>query len=172
MRYYLIDNENNDTIVDLAKSKIHRRDLMEFDFSTLQENKTHINDQKIFIRRLANKYFTSLDGIQWHKIAKQDLPKKMLNINQVYDLYRGFKPSGLSGAAEGELITQMPGKVVKIMTEVGAEVSKGQTLLILEAMKMENEIKAACDGVVKSVMVAEGDAIESGILMMEIDKNS
>ena len=41
----------------------------------------------------------------------------MLNVNKVYQLFRGYKPSGLMGGNEGELLTQMPGKVVKILVK-------------------------------------------------------
>ena len=76
------------------------------------------------------------------KLARQDAPNIMLNVNKVYQLFRGYKPSGMSGGNEGELLTQMPGKVVKILVEEGpGTVQKGETLIILEAMKMENEIK-------------------------------
>ncbi|MCP4912644.1 MAG: biotin/lipoyl-binding protein [Oligoflexia bacterium] len=63
----------------------------------------------------------------------------------------------------------MPGKIVKIMVKEGDEVKKGQTLIILEAMKMENEIKCGMDGTVKAIHVNEGDALESGVLMMEVE---
>ena len=171
MRYYLIDNENNNTVIDLSQSKIHRRDFIEFDFSTLEDNKVHIEQEKVYVRCLANKYFTSFDGTTWFKVAKQDLPRKILNVDHVYDLYRGFKPSGLSGAAEGDLITHMPGKVVKLLVKIGDEVTKGQNLLILEAMKMENEIKAAVDGVIKEIHIEEGQAVESGHLLIELETN-
>ena len=74
-------------------------------------------------------------------------------------VYRGFKPSGLSNADAGSLITDMPGKVVKSMTTEGAVVNQGDTLLILEAMKMENEIKCGVNGTVKEIHVSEGDVI-------------
>ncbi len=169
MRYYLIDSDNNDTIIDLYKTNIHRQDYMEFHFSQIDEDKKRTNEQVVYIRKLATKYFTSFDGIKWYKIARQDLPREILNINKVYKLFRGYKPSGLSGAAEGDLVTQMPGKVVKVLVEEGQEVKKGDTLLILEAMKMENEIKAGIDGKVKAIHVQAGDAIESGHLMMELE---
>jgi biotin carboxyl carrier protein len=88
---------------------------------------------------------------------------------QTYQVYRGYKPSGLFAGDAGSLITQMPGKVVKIIKSLGDEVEKGETLLILEAMKMENEIKAGISGKIKSINVEEGQALESGALMMEID---
>ena len=128
-----------------------------------------VNKENIFVRRLANNYFSSLDGKSWRKLARQNLPKKILNVDRVFDLYRGYKPSGLSAGSEGELLTQMPGKIVKIAVKKGEEVIKGQTLIILEAMKMENEIKSGMDGVVKEIHVKEGDALDSGVLMMEVE---
>jgi biotin carboxyl carrier protein len=63
----------------------------------------------------------------------------------------------------------MPGKVIKIMAKIGDKVEKGQTLLILEAMKMENEIKSGTNGTVKAIHVKAGDALENGVLMMEVE---
>jgi biotin carboxyl carrier protein len=93
----------------------------------------------------------------------------MLNVDRVFKLYRGYKPSSLGGGDEGGLFTQMPGKVVKINCKVGDKVSKGQALLILEAMKMENEIKVGTDGVVKAIHVKVGDALDNGVLMIEVE---
>jgi len=169
MRYYLIDADKNELIVDLSSTKIHNADLVEYKFSTLKENK-EIHASTVFVRKLAGMYYSSFDGISWAKLARQEIPTKMLNVNKVYDLYRGFKPSGLAGTGAGEMVTQMPGKIVKIQTKIGDKVSKGQTLVILEAMKMENEIKCGIDGVVKAIHVNVGQALEQGVLMLEVGK--
>jgi len=58
--------------------------------------------------------------------------------------------------------SQMPGKIVRILVQAGVEVKKGQSLLVMEAMKMENEIKSPQDGVILAVKVVEGQAIETG----------
>jgi biotin carboxyl carrier protein len=63
----------------------------------------------------------------------------------------------------------MPGLVLQIMAEVGQSVIKGETLLILEAMKMENTIKAPADAVIKSIHVAKGSAIDKGQLLIELE---
>jgi biotin carboxyl carrier protein len=63
----------------------------------------------------------------------------------------------------------MPGKVVKILVEVGQTVQKGQTLVVLEAMKMENEIKCGLNGTIKAIHVKEGQALDQGVLMMEVE---
>ncbi len=64
----------------------------------------------------------------------------------------------------------MPGKVVKLNKKVGDKVTKGETVLILEAMKMENEIKSGAEGTIKSINVKEGQALDSGFLMVEIEE--
>lgn len=168
MRTYLIDDDGNEIIVDLTRTKVHQDDYVEFDYSTIQDNKM-TNKQTMFVRKSSGQYFVSTDEKRWKKIPRQDLPSRMLNVDKVYNLFRGYKPSGLGGADEGELLTKMPGKVVKIEVETGTEVKKGQTVLILEAMKMENEIKSGIDGVVKAIHVKEGDALEENVLMLEIE---
>jgi biotin carboxyl carrier protein len=168
MRTYLIDDEQNEIIVDLTRTKVHDYNLVEFDYSTLEDN-TLTNEQTIWVKKVSGQYFVSPDQIHWKKIPRQDLPSRMINVNKTYNIYRGYKPSGLGGADEGELLTKMPGKVVKIMAEIGQEVEKGQTLLILEAMKMENEIKSGIDGVVKAIHVNEGDALEENVVMLEVE---
>jgi len=76
----------------------------------------------------------------------------------------------LGGAnAGGLLVSQMPGRVVRVMVAVGDAVRKGQPLLVVEAMKMENELKSPIDGVVGDVYVAEGSAIESGAKLVRVD---
>ena len=169
MRTYLVDEEKNEMIVDLRKTIIHNRSLVEFELTALVEN-TVVNCERIYIRKLGGSFFSSVDGVVWDKVAKQELPKKILNVDRVFNVYRGFLPSGLSGGGSGELLTKMPGKVVKITVSEGDRVKKGQQLLILEAMKMENEIKSSMDGVIKTIYVREGDALQSGVLMIELEE--
>ncbi len=64
---------------------------------------------------------------------------------------------------------EMPGKVVKIVAQAGATVQEGEGILILEAMKMENEIKSPIDGVVKEISVAEGQTVESGAQLFVVE---
>ena len=168
MRTYLIDSEKNEYIVDLIKTRTHTAEMVEFEFRTIKDHK-ELNKETIFIRKLADQYFASTDGIRWNKLARQDSPAIMLNVDRVFKLYRGYKPSSLGGGDEGGLFTQMPGKIVKINVEVGQKVVKGQTLIILEAMKMENEIKSNTTGTVKAIHVKTGDTLDNGILMMEVE---
>jgi biotin carboxyl carrier protein len=63
---------------------------------------------------------------------------------------------------------EMPGKVVKISTPVGSPVAEGQGVVILEAMKMENEIKSPIEGIVTEMGVAEGQTVDSGALLFVV----
>ena len=58
--------------------------------------------------------------------------------------------------------SQMPGKIVRILVKSGESVKKGQSVMVMEAMKMENEIKALQDGTIKEIKVNEGQAVETG----------
>lgn len=96
--------------------------------------------------------------------------KYSLHIGDQYE--RLIKQLGLntgSSQKQNTLKAPMPGLVLNIMVEPGQAVSKGDTLLILEAMKMENVIKAANDGVIKLVAVQKGAAVEKGQLLLELE---
>ncbi|MCU0667761.1 MAG: biotin/lipoyl-binding protein [Myxococcota bacterium] len=64
--------------------------------------------------------------------------------------------------------SEMPGKVVKISAPLGTAVTEGQGVLILEAMKMENEIKSPIEGIVTEVAVVDGQTVESGALLFVV----
>lgn len=76
--------------------------------------------------------------------------------------------SGDEGGGSGAVSVAMPGRVVKVMARVGDTVEKGQAVLIVEAMKMENEVKTKRAGVVKAVHAVEGGSVEGGKVLMEI----
>jgi biotin carboxyl carrier protein len=75
------------------------------------------------------------------------------------------------GSAGGpqKLTAPMPGKIVKVLVKAGDTVTARQGLIVIEAMKMENELRAARDGQVKDVHVAEGDLVEAGRLLTVIE---
>ena len=72
-------------------------------------------------------------------------------------------------AGAGEKVTSpMPGNILSVAVKEGDTVKEGQQLMILEAMKMENEILAPCAGKVTSIAVAKGSTVESGMLLCTI----
>jgi acetyl/propionyl-CoA carboxylase alpha subunit len=64
---------------------------------------------------------------------------------------------------------EMPGKVVKVNVAEGSAVTEGQGIVVVEAMKMENEVPSPIDGVLREIAVAEGDTVEAGALLFTVD---
>ena len=69
----------------------------------------------------------------------------------------------------GGLIAPMPGKVIDLKVKVGSKVKKGDTLVILEAMKMEHQVKASEDGKVSKLLIRKDDQLENGTLLMVVE---
>jgi biotin carboxyl carrier protein len=75
--------------------------------------------------------------------------------------------SGTEGVKK--ITAPMPGKVVRILASVGTQVVAGQGVLVIEAMKMQNELKSPKKGTVKKLNVAEGAAVEAGQTLAEVE---
>ena len=78
---------------------------------------------------------------------------------------------GSAALVKGGVAAQIAGRILSIKVKVGDTVAKGDVLLLLEAMKMENEIKSPTDGIVKDIPVKEGDRVSEGqvLAVVEID---
>ena len=157
-RVELLQQENNllkvkvdDTIYDI--------DLMHTDdgtFSIIENNRSHDIE-----------------------LVPLDQPKKYL----AYTLYKTFdveiidaetrylldRLGGQLESGQKTIVSPMPGKVVRILAVEGQEVTKGQTVIVLAAMKMESEYKSAVDGVISKIHVSEGDTVEGNQLLIEIE---
>jgi 3-methylcrotonyl-CoA carboxylase alpha subunit len=72
-------------------------------------------------------------------------------------------------AHHASLSSPMPATVRRILVAPGATVSKGDTLLVLEAMKMELPVRAPVDGIVTSVACSEGDLVQAGVILVELE---
>jgi biotin carboxyl carrier protein len=84
---------------------------------------------------------------------------------------RAAKPAKApsNGGGKGAVLAPMPGKVLSLRVHEGERVAGGAVLLILEAMKMMNEIKAPFEGIVKRISVAAGQAVTNGDVMVVIE---
>jgi biotin carboxyl carrier protein len=72
------------------------------------------------------------------------------------------------GPGEGTIVSPMPGRVLKILVKEGDEVTAGHPLIVVEAMKMENELSCARDGKVLKILVTPGQTVESGARLIEV----
>lgn len=115
---------------------------------------------RVFLARDGERTFVSVDGRQY--VVSESRADT------------GRPGGGEDPAAGGSLRIKapMPGKVTKVAVSEGDEVRKNQTLVIVEAMKMENEIKTSIDGVVARVHVAAGDLVDAERPLVEIERKS
>ncbi len=79
------------------------------------------------------------------------------------------KKAGARGEGPDRVTAPMPGKVVKVLVSVGDQVTARQGVVVVEAMKMENELRAGRAGVVREVLVAEGASVEAGTPLLVIE---
>ena len=80
-----------------------------------------------------------------------------------------IRAGGKGSAGKAMLTSPMPGKVVKLLVGEGQEVEAGQGVIVVEAMKMENELKSAVAGKVKEIFVEEGEVVESGAKLLLVE---
>lgn len=76
-------------------------------------------------------------------------------------------PAGAQGGVK--VNSPMPGKILSVKASAGQAVKRGEVLMILEAMKMENEVVAPQDGTVASINVAAGDSVEAGVVLATLN---
>ncbi|HMC55858.1 MAG TPA: acetyl-CoA carboxylase biotin carboxyl carrier protein subunit [Gemmatimonadaceae bacterium] len=101
-------------------------------------------------------------GVDGYRFAIEALDERARAIR---DLSRAVEhPSG-----PARLVAPMPGLVVRVSVSEGERVRAGQGLIVMEAMKMENELKAATAGVVRRVSVTPGSIVEKGALLLEVE---
>lgn len=113
-------------------------------------------------------YLVSLASTNSHYDVQID--GKFFQIELISDLKKAQKKlrgEELSGSSD--VVAKMPGKIVKVLIKVGDEVHDGQSVIIMEAMKMENELKALSKGKIKTIRVKEGDSVEAGTLLVEME---
>jgi biotin carboxyl carrier protein len=74
-----------------------------------------------------------------------------------------------SGKKVNDIKAPMPGMVLKVMVENGQPIKRGDSIVVLEAMKMENILKSPADGIVKKIFVTKGDKVEKNQVMVNLD---
>jgi biotin carboxyl carrier protein len=112
----------------------------------------------------------SIDGHK-HAVEVRNLrrgrPSWYYSPEETEDIKAGMPAHKISGV-EGMIYPPMPGRVVSIKVKEGDSVKMGSPILVLEAMKMQNEISSNMDGVVREIKVSEGDLVESGDVLVVI----
>jgi biotin carboxyl carrier protein len=123
------------------------------------------------IRAANGRMYLLVDGQRVTAHVSSDMAKRWVTVNgQTLMLTKtsGAK-QGVRHEHAGGLIAPMPGQIRSVAVSVGDVVKKGQTLLTMEAMKMEIRIQALKDGVVKSVSVTQGQTVEREQILVEVE---
>lgn len=159
----------NDQTFDISDEKgdiLVNNQPFTWDFQDISDNHFHIiKDNKSYNAELVEANYTE-------KIFKLKVNGTIhiVNLKNRTDLL--LEKMGMSSAASvklNNLKAPMPGLIFEMKVKVGDEVKKGDVLLILVAMKMENAIKAAGGGIVKSIKTNTGESVEKGQLIMEFE---
>ncbi len=136
------------------------------DWVSIGKNKYHVivNHQSYTIELLGvdetGKQYTMMVNGQKHVVAIKD---------QFDSLLQQLGMDKLVSAKVNQVKAPMPGLVLRILVDEGQTIKKGDPLLVLEAMKMENIIKSAGDGIVKSVMVQPKVVVDKGQVMLVME---
>lgn len=109
-------------------------------------------------------------AVPQHALAVADGDRRLVFIDgEVYEFEVQRQGRRRATAHHSSLMAPMPATVIKINVEAGAAVKKGETLLVLEAMKMELPIRAAADGVVAAIHCRQGELVQPGVPLVELD---
>lgn len=109
-------------------------------------------------------------AVPQHAFSVADGDRRLVFLDgEVYEFELQRQGRRKATAHHSSLMAPMPATVIKINVEAGAAVRKGETLLVLEAMKMELPIRAAADGVVSAIHCRQGDLVQPGVPLVELD---
>jgi len=129
--------------------------------------------------RLGNKRYSLIIGGHSHEIGVEHLPDGYTISRgarsasfqvEDYELAKMKKAAGLDVAQKiKKVVAPMPGLIVNIQCAPGDEVKKGDSLLVMEAMKMENEIKSPHAGIIKTINTAPRESVDKGQVLVEFE---
>ena len=138
----------------------------------VDDTHVRVDDETIEITREVNgvvRFVTGSRGPAW--TAASGDARWVYFDGRVYEIHvTTARPPRRGGRHHGSLTAPMPATVRQILCALGARVARGDTVIILEAMKMELPVRATADGVIASVRCREGELVQAGVPLIEIDE--
>ena len=154
------------TVNDQFEFELNENDLVELDILHLKKNKKHVlhNNVSHTISVVKNNfrlktYEINIDSELYKVVIKSNLDTRIKKM--------GFSLGNAS--LSKKLKAPMPGFILEIAVKQGQQVKKGTSVIILEAMKMENTLIAPMDGRIKSIHVKKGESVEKETLLIEME---
>ena len=142
------------------------------EYKLINKNKFLVFNSEVEVVNIDDKYIDLVfDGVRVKSRISEDAEFILVHIpsgDVSFEVKPRFSMPGLEVQAGG-LVAPMPGKVVDLKVKKGSKVKSGETLVILEAMKMEHSIKASEDGVIADIFIKENDQVENGAVLMVVD---
>lgn len=161
-----IDSEN-EFAMDLSQTDVSvNNKLFESDWIAIGDNKFHvlINNRSFTVELI------SIDEMGKQLIFMLNGRKHIASIKDKYDvLLQQLGMDKLLLTKSNDIKAPMPGLVIRVVAQEGQAVKKGDTLLVLEAMKMENIIKAISDGVVKTIAIAAKQTVNKNQVLIVME---
>jgi len=154
------------SVNDDFEFQLQPEDVNNLDTSALPDNKQHIliNHQSASVsieaaNALKRQYTILINGNRYKVSIKNELDKL------IADMGLGLGED----AVEDDIFAPMPGAILSVDVAVGDSVKQGDTLCVLEAMKMENALLAPRDGTIATVEITKGNTVEKNVLLMTLE---
>jgi biotin carboxyl carrier protein len=144
---YRVSIDGNEFLVDGKKTG-------RTNYSLIVDNRSF----EIEVDNADDEYRVLVDGRSYH-----------VNLVDERRMRVGNAQSGVDLQGRQKISVPMPGKVIEVLVSEGDSVEKGQGLVIVEAMKMENEVRSPSAGEVKEIKVKPGDAVEAGAVLLIVE---
>jgi len=140
----------------------------EYDVEVLADSRVRVDGAVVEARRERDGT-VRVDGVVAWVAAANGVRWVFLD-GRAYD-FSEYQPGSRvrAGAHEGALAAPMPATVRRILVGVGDRVTRGDPLVVLEAMKMELPVRATTDGTIRALLCREGELVQPGVTLLEID---
>ncbi len=152
---YVMTFQNGAVTLNGTAVSYDMQQLDERTFSVMMDGRS----MRVVVEKTAEGYHLLVNGRRVEASVESERERLVKRLNA----------SSHVGHARTDIHAPMPALVVKLEVDVGDEVKPGQGLIILEAMKMENEIRAHTEGKVKEIFVTKGKAVEKGELLLRLE---
>ena len=166
----------NDFVIRVNSSK--------FDIKIIDENELNFNSEKIdyeLIQAGSNAYLLKLNN-KIFQLTTEQVDSNTFNVlvdGDNFDVtvrtalqekaYKLLENASTQLSHHTDVKAPMPGLILKIRKNAGEKVEQGESVIILEAMKMENDLKAPSSGIINKIFVSEGSAVEKGAALFSIE---